>query len=220
MVRPTWDPARSPVPYPNLANPPLVDTISAGSEFWRAYSSRGPVNFNPGKGRPTRFAPIQVRGATLSTMYVGETKSAALSESLFHDVPVTGPARRIPESRLASWTLHLLVCTRELRIARLRGPGLARIGITHGQLVESPATEYPYTAAWAEAVLESTPDVDGLIWTSRQDSAAAALLLVDTGDANSTYLPLGGPQALDTGAGRWLVDQVASEAAILISQGT
>ena len=110
-----------------------------------------------------------------------------------------------------------MVCTRELRLARLRGPGLARLGVTHGELIESPASEYPRTAAWAEAVLEREPGLDGLVWTSRQDSSAAAYLFVDTGDAADTYLPVGGPQRLDGGSGRWLVDQIATDAHILIT---
>jgi RES domain len=216
MVRPPWNAAISAVPYPLLTHLPLVDVIPAGTEFLRSYASRPPINFNPGRGKPTRFAPLTVGANPLATMYAGATKSSALSESLFHDIPVRGSGRYLTESRLRGWNLHLIVCTRELRLARLRGSGLPRIGVTHGELVESPSSEYPYTAAWAEAVLDSAPGLDGLVWTSRQDSSAAAFLFIDVGDATTTYLPLGGPQPLESGSGRWLVDRLASEAAITI----
>jgi hypothetical protein len=218
MVRSAWDPTVTAIPYPSLPNPPLVEMLPAGTEFWRAYTNYGPISFNPGKGPPSRFGPMEVHGMTASTMYAGETKAAAISETVFHDVPVRGPARRVSQARLVGWYLHLLICTRDLQIARLRGPGLGRLGTTHGELVESPSSEYLYTAAWGEAVLESTKGLDGLSWTSRQDSTAAAFLFVDVGDALDAYAPLGGPQRLDAGAGRWLVDRLASDAGILISK--
>ena len=67
-------------------------TLTAGRALYRVYDGKwGYDEHNPGKG-DTRFAPIDdpVTGKRLPNMYLGETPTAVLLESVFHDVHKDG----------------------------------------------------------------------------------------------------------------------------------
>ena len=49
--------------------------------------------------------------------------------------------------------------------------------ITEAALIHSPASAYEATALWSAALHQAASEADGLVWRSRQDSDALALML-------------------------------------------
>lgn len=112
----------------------------------------------------------------IPTLYGADDVAGALSESIFHNVPARGPGKRIRRSALDPVRLSSLVARRDLVLANLSGPGLSRIGVRRSELIDSPASAYAETARWAEAIHRDAP-VDGLLWVSRQNDRALAVVL-------------------------------------------
>jgi hypothetical protein len=158
-----------------------VETWSTRKSIMRVHHCRfGATEFNPGAG-DGRFHPLHDgAGNPVPTLYGASTFFGAVSETVFHNIPVTGPGKLIRQSVL----MPLLCCTlrpaRPLRLLQLRSYGLTKLGLTRAQLIESEADQYAVTRAWGAALYQRAPEVDGLIWTSRQDDAAAALVLFGT----------------------------------------
>jgi len=71
---------------------PSRPTLAPGTPLYRVYDATwGYDEHNPGKG-DTRFAPVDDPGTEkrLPNMYLGETPTAALLETVFHDVHDVG----------------------------------------------------------------------------------------------------------------------------------
>lgn len=125
-----------------------------------------------------RFRPFHdSAGAVVATIYGADLIEGALSETVFHDVPVRGPGRRILRKALVPMMLSTVMPARNLRLVELHGAGLARLGVTHGELIESSSRQYPRTALWGEALYDHADRFDGLIWRSRQFNDSLALML-------------------------------------------
>jgi len=157
---------------------PLIETWRRGRSFVRCHDLRfAPRTFNPGFGLG-RFHPLRdLAGHPVPTMYAADQVEGALSETVFHDIPVRGPLKSIPLWRLAPLGLSSLSPLRALTLAQLYGLGLPRLGLTREELIASPAEEYPQTVLWARALHARRPDLDGLIWVSRQNDACCCLVL-------------------------------------------
>lgn len=159
-------------PVPPEPFEPEVEVIAAGTRLYRVHSSaRGVTEFNPGVGSPTRFAffgdpPVPV-------LYGADNAQAAVAESLLHDVPVSGG--HIAYGQYADKVLGRVNAVRELRLARLRGLGLRRLGVEARDITDTPATDYPRTVLWAEAAYRA--GLDGLSWTSRMCNDTRAVVL-------------------------------------------
>jgi hypothetical protein len=69
-----------------------------------------------------------------------------------------------------------IIPRRDLRLVRLHAAGLARLGVTHGELIESGASQYERTALWGQALYE-VGNYDGLVWRSRLFNDSFALVL-------------------------------------------
>ena len=97
-----------PGPSPDLD--PLLGAWPSGVAIIRCHDSRfGATEFNPGFG-PGRFHPF--RGADrepVPTLYGSDTIDGAFSETIFHDVPASGPKRAIWRSWLKPMLLSVLV---------------------------------------------------------------------------------------------------------------
>lgn len=167
-----------------------------------------------------RFRPVQDRSeAIVPTIYGANLIEGALSETVFHDVPVRGTGRRIFRKALVPIVLSTITPGRELKLAELQGAGLGRLGITHGELIETGAKQYPRTALWAQALYDHTAHFDGLIWRSRQFNDSFALIL--WGDRVTRFTNLAphidiAPIPLYAGEGFEKVRTVAEEARIII----
>lgn len=205
-----------PVP-PGSGLDPRIETWRAGRQVWRCHEPRlGPREFNPGLGQG-RFHPLHdlVSGAPIGTLYGSDQVSGALSESVFRSVPVRGPGKLIRRSALGSVRLSALVPSRDLLLADFSGSGLRRIGVHRSELIDCPAMHYGDTARWAEAIHRDAA-VDGLLWVSRQDDTALAIVLfgdrVDPADLDVLVESL----PLDRGPGWNYVLRSAEDADIMI----
>lgn len=75
---------------------------------------------------------------------------------------------------------------------------------------------YPQTAAWALALYSTPPAPSGLLWTSRQDDTASALVLFGDRVPASALLVASDPVPLNSGPGLALVDDAATLAGITV----
>jgi len=169
-----------PVPPPAPILDPLPYTWIPGKEFVRVYRfGRNPLGFWPGDaGDPTRFGPFDASGTgePVGLLYAGDGDGGALAESVFRNVPTSGP-KRVPAEMLTSRGLCRFRSTRDLRLVDLTSTGLTRLGISRAELIESDARSYAGTAAWARALHAHPGNFDGLYWVSRQEDTARSVVL-------------------------------------------
>lgn len=204
-------------PPPEELSPKLY-RWPAGQQFVRCHHSRfGSTEFNPDPGVSSRFRPFVARRRTVATLYGSKSVEGALSETLFQAVPTAGPDRRVRLSSLGAWSISYLEPLRELRLADLRDPALAAIGMTREELIESPATAYPQTAAWAEALYRSPLAPDGLIWNARQGRRDPAIVLFERDRVARSELEVAErPESMAAGRGADLAYAVAEELEITL----
>lgn len=207
-------------------------TLQQGRILYRVYDGTwGYDEFNAGWG-DTRFAPIDdpLTGNRLPSLYLGETPTAVLLESIFHDVHELGSMVVYQNDLHEKLLAHIQVPTNAI-LADLRDFQLDRMGLTRSQVVSSPAEHYPCTRRLAIQALkqEHNPPIQGLIWNSRQSeltNTPPEEVIILFGDnrypsERGTWQRLGpGSQNLYEGPGRLLVDQIANELAAIIEIGT
>ncbi|MGH3634309.1 MAG: RES family NAD+ phosphorylase [Mycobacterium sp.] len=175
-------------------------------------SALGATEFNTSNDS-RRFRPVTSQSAVVPTLYGADLVEGALSESVFHDVPLRGPGRRVQRKALVPMIRSTVIPQRDLRLVQLHGTGLKKLGVTHGELIETSARQYPRTAAWGQAFYDHD-DYDGLVWRSRQFNDSYAVMLwgdrvkrrkdIDVDDANA-------PLSLYLGAGFDEVQQLADD---------
>jgi hypothetical protein len=164
-----------------------------------------------------RFHPFEdAQGKLASILYAAEDPDGALAETVFHDVPARGTAKRIRRSSLKPLVLSALRCSRDFSLAQLFGFGLRRLGITRLELIEASAKQYPKTAAWAQALHACSGDIDGLVWVSRQNDDARSVVLFGDRVPLSALHSIGMSLPLHDGPGYDLVRAAADRAGILI----
>lgn len=159
-----------PDPRRPLVPPPNVYPLPSGTVLHRVWHERYPGNaLNPGRGAPTRFAPIaDAAGIAIPTLYAGSTRESAFHERIFHDVPLAGVWRHVHVQQLNGLMCGAFTTTRDLKLAALFRPDLALWELSREQLVHTEANQYTLTARWAEAIYREYPNIDGLVWTSHR----------------------------------------------------
>ena len=155
----------------------MVTEWPAGRPIVRCHNVRHrPAEFNRTTS-PGRFRPVRRRGRIVGTLYGSEDLAGAVSETVFHELPVgTGP-RFLRVEALAPMVASTLSPRRALRLASLHGHGLRRLGATRAQLIDSEADRYPALAAWGQALYDCPAEPDGLAWRSRHYDDAYTLVL-------------------------------------------
>ncbi len=208
-------------------------SLRAGTAWYRVYNATwGYDEHNPGYG-DARFSPIDdpAGGGRLPSMYLAATPTAALLETVFHDVHHDS-GRIIYERNLRGMLLAHVRAPAVARLADLRDPKLARLGLHREQVVSSDAEHYPCTRRLAIAALgqaHGRRSVHGLIWHSRQaeltDQDPVEVMVLYGGPRFS--LPRGswrlfgpGASSLFDGPGRLLVDEVAESLSAVIELDT
>jgi hypothetical protein len=203
-----------PTPLPQ----PLEDIWPAGRPIIRCHNiALGATEFN-NSNDSRRFRPVTNKGAIVPTLYGADLVKGALSESVFHDVPIRGKGRRIQRKALVPMMRSTTIPERDLRLVKLHSDGLKRLGVTHAELIETSARQYPRTVAWGQALYD-LGDFDGLVWRSRQFNDSYAVMLwgdrvkrrkdIDVDDANP-------PLSLYLGAGFDQVQQLADDCLITV----
>ena len=127
-------------------------TLANGRTLYRVYDGTyGYDQHNPGFG-DTRFAPIDdpTTNKRLPNMYLGQTPTTVLLESVFHDVHSAG-SMVIYEHKLVGKLLAHMVVPDDATLGDLRDPALKVLGVTRGEVVSSPAEHYPCTRKLAIA---------------------------------------------------------------------
>lgn len=156
----------------------LTYVLKSGSTLHRVHHRGRAANaFNPGLGAPTRFAPFRSAAGSASdqvpTLYVAASAEAAVSESLLHDVPLRGGS--LPAKSYAEYVETKLVLQRDVRLAKLMGDGLRRLGVAPQQLTATQGDVYDSTVRWAAAA--HAAGFDGLAWMSARDNTSEAYVL-------------------------------------------
>lgn len=152
--------------------------IKAGTRFHRVHDKRfDSCAFNPGKGRPSRFAPLFLGANAIPTQYLATDFECAAHETIFHDVPIDEPNKTVGADNIKPLAHSIVESKRNIVLVPLFAPDLARWGVGRADLIDTTAACYPITAAWALAIHQSRPDADGLIWTSKRCDPQQALLL-------------------------------------------
>jgi hypothetical protein len=170
------------VPLPPSPFPPInTQTVAKGAVLHRTHASGfRPAQFNPCKGQPTRFAPFaDAAGACVPTLYAATSREAAAFESIFHDIEPSAIFKSIRLSVVESRSVSRIAPKRDLFVARLFAPDLKAWGLSRGDLIETPKSTYRQTVLWAEAIHRARPDLDGLIWTSRQCDPERCIVLFE-----------------------------------------
>ena len=178
-----------PLPTPPAhLEPPNVIELAQGELLHRVHGHDFDGNaFNPCQGSPTRFAPIHdASGHCIPTLYAADSVEAAIYETILHDIPLPGAARKsVPRHAIEARRHSTLLVRRSLRLASLRAPDLMKWGLTRTTLISTMPTQYHRTARWAKAVHDQFAEVDGLVWTSNLcDPDAALLFFGDRVDAS------------------------------------
>ncbi len=192
--------------------------IEKGRALFRSYDAQwGYAQPNPGFG-DTRFAPFDALGTgqRVPTMYLAATDTAALLETVFHEVHHQA-SRIVYEVQLLDRLVAKVLVPDDLDLVDLRDDELTRLAVRRDELVSSPAEHYPCTRRWAQRLHRS--GTDGLIWHSRQAELAgsepAEVLVVFCdrfGPEHGRWrLAAPGIRTLYDGAGRDRVDEIALE---------
>lgn len=183
------DSVRDPPPGPPPTNPPKVVTLKPRT-IWRVHAAQyRPAQFHPGGNGDARFSPIYRPDKTpIPTIYGASTFAGAIMETIFHDVPTppAGYILDIEKLREAEIVVSRIRAKRTLPLVDLSTKGLKRMGLRRADLIDTPVNLYPGTRAWAEW-LHQQSRTKGLLWTSRQDDEAKALILFGDRIAESAF---------------------------------
>jgi hypothetical protein len=132
-----------------------------------------------GKG-DARFSPLidATRNEVIPTLYAGTTLDCALMETVFHDVPYQAGLKTVSKAKRIEGALCTAISlTDDLCLVDLSSMALHKLGIAASDLTQTEAAYCPASREWALALYEQNPTAQGLIWTSRRDDHAQAVLL-------------------------------------------
>lgn len=166
--------------------------IKAGTRFHRVHDRHfASCSFNPGKGRPSRFAPLFLGSDPIPTQYLATAYECAVHETIFHDVPIDEPHKTVGVDTIKPLAHSIVALKRDLTLVPLFAPDLARWGVSRADLIDTTAADYHITAQWALAIHQSRPDAHGLIWTSKRCDPQQAILLFGDRVAEADLLEIG-----------------------------
>jgi RES domain-containing protein len=168
------------IPRPPAALKPLMETWPAGKVIVRCHSPRYREQQFNSTTHLARFRPFMHAGEIVPTAYGANDLVGAVSETVFHEVPVRGPNRRILRSEIDRWVWCEVAPIRDVNLVSLHGAGLRRLQVTHGELIECDASWYAETVPWSDTLHDIDPSVDGLCWRSRQHNDSLAIILFGT----------------------------------------
>ena len=170
-----------------------------GQTLHRVHSSLYlPDQFNPSSKGDARFSPLSdSSGSVIPTLYAGTTLDCALMETVFHDVPFhAGFKVLLKASHVDGQVSSAIRSPRPLHLVDLTSIALKRMGIRRGDIIDTEASEYPITRDWAVRFYTDHSDAEGLLWTSRQDDRAQAVILFEPRLKELSFIPVSGPESL------------------------
>jgi hypothetical protein len=154
----------------------------SGETMYRVHDAIYTVDqFNPSDKGNARFSPIlDPSGNVIPTQYAATTPRGALMESVFRDVPYRSGFKHVDAKRLEGRLCSTLLFQANFYLLDLSKVALRGLGIPPRQLIDTTKAHYPATRAWAEQIYATHPDVQGFLWSSRQDDRALAVVLFGT----------------------------------------
>jgi hypothetical protein len=162
-------PGRHPYPPDRLPEILPIHTITRGTELFRVHLARyGAIHFSGMKPEEsnTRFrSPSQEYG----TMYLATDLFGAFRET----IGAMSSYRLVSESNLSSRCLSIVTADRDLDLADISGSGLTWVGADARLTTGS----YSVAQAWAKALWQHSPHVDGLYYRSRYDPSRFCIVL-------------------------------------------
>lgn len=163
----------APLPPADVATRRLpLQTITPDTPLWRVHDvRRDPLWFGPApNARPTgRFDAWH---GEYRVCYVGLSPEASFAETFLRN-----PGRRILDRTLLEYrALTVLAPTRSLRVVRLYGPALARLGAT-AEVTHGPA--YDVAGQWSLALWSHPSQPDGIAYKSRHDDDEICVAIFD-----------------------------------------
>jgi RES domain len=197
---------------------PLIETLPAGTLLVRVHpTARGPLSFNPtpaaGRFRPVR-APSR---AVVPTAYFGADEETALAEAVLRGVTALerhARPRRLYRIEITGLAISPVRLTRATRVARMHGAGLTRLGLLRRHVIDCEASDYPYTAAWAQTLWGCRRRPAGISWTSHQSDSSRAYMLWQPRIAREGLLVAGAELPIDREPGLDLVRQACVAAGV------
>jgi len=170
--------AEPPVPFPDIHRVRLEADTVLHKIHHRSFAADG---FNPGKGRPTRFAPLaRADGSHVATAYAAVSLECAAHETIFHEIPYDASFKQVRFRTISDLRYSMVRTTAALTLAGLFEVDLNRWQLTRADLIDTLASEYERTARWALAIHDAHADTQGLVWTSRRcDPDRACVLFGD-----------------------------------------
>jgi hypothetical protein len=191
----------------------------AGEIMHRVHDAVYPVDsFNPSPLGNARFSPIRdSAGNVIPTLYAATTPQGALMETIFHDVPYKPGFKRVSVGRLEGKLSSTLVFLSDFELIDLGKIGLRRLGVHPHDLIDTTKAHYPETRKWAESLYAAYPQAQGLIWPSRQDDRARAVVLFGTRVGASELRPAGiSISLMENGVVHELVKALATDLKVLV----
>lgn len=172
-------------PPPATALDVLLETWPAGQVLHVMHDTAfAPEQCHPGvdeQGQPrmpSRFAPIRDRiGRVVPYLYAGSTLECAIFETIFHNVPIDAQDKFVDLDAFARRGHGQLRPRRDLILVDLSTDGLHRLRVPKAELIASDPINYRTTALWAQALHHHNPQIDGLVWMSRQRDRDRAMVL-------------------------------------------
>ena len=164
----------------------------AGRTFTRAHPHMfGSTEFDqrPVGIADARFSPLELAGDIVPVIYGGADDRTATAETVFHLLPDGDRPRRIRRSAYTTWQWSTVHPNRDLR--------LAAIDATHPEattLVDGGAPTYAEVRDATARLLVAQPDIDGLVWASRQLHDRPSAMTVDLSSTDVSIV-LFGPTA-------------------------
>ena len=159
-----------PVPPADLARrAPLVDIVPTGARLYRLHDARfDPIHFD--RSDTGRFNAPDGRHGVL---YAARHRRGGFAETFLRH-----PGRTlIAADLLARKSLATLATIRPLRLARLAGAGLARLGATAEVAHAGPP--YAVPQAWAAALHDHPGRFDGIAYNARHDDEQRCYAIFD-----------------------------------------
>jgi hypothetical protein len=150
------------------------------------------------------------------TLYAAGGHRGAISETVFHDVPVESAVKQVRMARFDVALLSTIAPKRDLSLVRLHGHGFQRLGASRRTLIESDAEHYPELALWGQALHDCAAQPDGLLWRSRHYDDDYACLLFGDRVARRDLEVVAPSLPLAFGRGLELVQEAAEDAGITL----
>ena len=170
---------RSQLPLPPAdigAREPVAHVLPKGAWLSRFFNkSHHPIFFDfEGAQNRSRFnSPT----GTYGVLYAAEESSGAFAESFLRV-----PGRAVAPDLIAAKSYARFKLLREVRLAMLRGNGLARIGATAEVIHCSPP--YGPSQSWSQALHDHPMHFDGISYTSRHAERLCVALFDRARDAS------------------------------------